>query len=431
MRLWPWARVNAEPARELAGFTLDQCLNRWSFDSLQDGGGFLDAIAGFSHRHVSRRDALKATAILRARNLIAGVPATLPLELRDRRTRELDDRNWLGTQPHPRLESTVMFAFTFEDLLFESTSYWRITRRSEGFPIEAEHLDHRAVSQHSTFGMPSQVLSEDLPFASGDPIFVDGIPLADGLEVIRFTSPNPPLLTYAAPAIRTVLLLDQIAGDYATDPLPFGYFQDDPDANVEDTLDDDEVNEVIAKWEFARKHHRWGYVETGLKLNPLEWPSPRELQLVEARNHAVLELARATGLDPSDMAVNLEGTSRTYQNSVERRLDLVDFVLMPYIKAVEDRLSMGDVTARGLRAQFDIGAFARADFKTRMEGYELAIAKAGVMEVNEARKREGWPDIKAKPAPMMPPQLQSGQPTQLAPGQNGQNGNGREPVEVT
>lgn len=408
-----WRRSPVVERPKTRGFTLDGWLNHWGFDGLQASDDLLAAITGFSSGRISRRDALRATAILRARNLIAGVPATLPLELRDG-DRNLDHRNWLGTQPHPRLESTVMFSMTFEDLLFEATSYWRITRRSEGFPVEAEHLDHRSVSQHATFGMPSQVISEDLPFAPGDPVFVDGVPLVDSREVIRFTSPNPPLLVYAAKAIRTVLLLDQIAADYATDPLPFGYFKD---ATDETPLDDDEINEVLSKWEFARSHRRWGYVASGLELNKLDWPTPQQLQLVEARNHAVLELARATGVDPTDLGINLEGSSRTYANAEQHKLDLVDLVFVPYIKAVEDRLSMGDITPRGLRAQFDVSAFVRADFKARMEGYQLGI-NAGVLTPNEARHREGWPDLKQKPSP---------QPPMLPPSSNGNgqaNGNG-------
>lgn len=413
---WPWQR------QKTTTFQQERRLSRWgelgptglTFGGLQAADALLEDLAGLSNARISRRDALKATAVLRARNLIAGVPATLPLELRDRQ-RNIDDREWLGVQPNDMMEDTVTYAMTYEDLLFEATSYWRITRRgTDGFPLEAEHLDHRSVSTGVNFSMPSRIISEDLQFAPDDPVTVDGV-MASRREVIRFISPNPPLLVHAAKAIRTVLLLDQIAGEYANDPLPFGYFKD---ATDEEPLEDDEITELLSKWERARKARRWGYVESGLDLNMLEWPSPQQLQLAEARNHAVLEIARATGLDPEDLATVVEGTSRTYQNSEDRRLALIDFTLVPYLSSVQDRLSMNDVTPRDLFARYDISAFARADFQSRMESYKTAI-EAGVLTVNEVRRREDLPDA---PKQLAPP------PANVPPDRT--NGNGRTPVGV-
>lgn len=393
--------------------------------SLQAPDDLLAELAGLGGGKVSRRDALRASAVLRARNLIAGVPATLPIELRDRK-RELDERNWLGQQPNPLIETTVHLAQTFEDLLFDGVSYWRVTEvAADGYPIEAEHLDHRSVSPALVLGRPSRVVSEDLPFTPDDPVFVDGVPerlsSAPGRtmpgDIIRFISPNPPLLVHAARYIRIVLLLDRIAADYANDPLPFGYFKD---ATDDEPLDDDQINEVLNKWESARRQRRWGYVESGLELTKLEWPTPQQLQLVEARQHAVLDIARATGLDPTEVGAPPAGSSLTYQNAEQRRSDLIDFTLMLYIRAVEDRLSMADITPRGLFATFVIGAFARADTKTRMEGYKTGI-DAGIVEPNEARRREGWPDIaKRRPAAPIPPSNGNGQ---IPSG-----GNGREPI---
>jgi hypothetical protein len=356
--------------------------------SLQASDVLLEELAGLSSQKISRAAALRVPAVLRARNVIAGVPATLPIELRDRKTREVDDRTWLGEDPNPDLEQTVMYAQTFEDLLFHSTAYWRVTRFSEGFPIECEHVDHRSVSQHQILGMPSQVISEDLQFTPRDPVFIDGYPVLNPREVIRFVSPNPPLLVHAAKAIRTALVLNETAERYANDPLPFGYFTDSEDQT--DPLEDDEVEEILTDWEVARRKRVWGYISKGLSLQQLKWPTPEDLQLADARQHAVLELARATGLDPEDMGVSV--TSRTYQNAEERRLNLIDFVLMVIISAVQDRLSKPDITPRHLRARFDLSEFVRADMKSRFEAHEISV-RAGFRRAQEVRRAEGWPDF--------------------------------------
>jgi hypothetical protein len=399
------------------------------FGGLQAADALLDQIAGLGADRVSRRDALKAMAVLRARNLLAGVPATLPIDLRNRK-RELDDRNWLGVQPNDKIEDTVTYASTFEDLFFEGTSYWRITRwGSDRFPLEGEHIDHRAVSQGSTLSMPSRAISEDLQFAPDDPIFVDGVYAPDA---IRFTSPNPPLLAHAGKAIRTILLLDRTAGDYANNPLPFGYFKDSAD---EEPMEDEEIRAKLNEWERARRERVWGYVESGMELNMLEWPTPQELQLIEARNHAVLEIARAAGLMPEDLATAIEGTSKTYQNAEQKRLDLIDFTLMPYLSSVQDRLSMNDITPQGLFAKFRVSAFARSDTKSRFEAYKIAL-EAKFMTIDEVRRSEDWPDLTAAQKRELNEAAKAKIPPQLQPAQNGNgdqpepNGNGREPIGV-
>ncbi|MGH9200928.1 MAG: phage portal protein, partial [Vicinamibacterales bacterium] len=270
---------------------------------------------------------------------------------------------------------------TIEDLLFESVSYWRVDRFSaEGFPVEAHHVDRRAVSQHAILGMPSEVLSEDLPFTPRDPIFIDGIHVPPR-EVIRFVSPNPPLLKHAARAIRMLLLLDKVAEVYANDPMPLGYFTDREDA---DPLDDSEIKKILDDWQTARKSRAFGYVPQSLELKALQWDASK-IQLSEARQHAVLEIARATGLDPEDIGVST--TSRTYQNAEQRRTDLIDFVLMEYMNAVEERLSKDDVLPHGLHARYDTSGFLRSSTLERMQANKIA-REIGAITDDEIRTAE-------------------------------------------
>jgi hypothetical protein len=119
---------------------------------------------------------------------------------------------------------------------------------------------------------------------------------------------------HAARAIRTCLLLDQAAALYSKEPLPLGYFAPtDPNA---DPATDEEIAEVLDDWEAARRSRAWGYVNGALKAETLQW-SPDQLQLADQRQHAVLEIARAAGVDPEDLGVST--TSRTYQNGEQRR----------------------------------------------------------------------------------------------------------------
>jgi len=399
---------------------------RFQADGLQADDALLEILAGLSSARVSRRDALSVPAVLKARNMIAGIAGRFPIHCYDKDF-NIDERNWIGYDMQPQIPDCFVYAATIEDLLFESKSYWRVDRMSgEGFPVEGHHVNIRAVSQHAILGMPSEIVSEDLQFSPRDPIFIDGLPMAP-FEVIRFVSPNPPLLVHAARAIRTVLLLDKAAELMAGEPVPLGYFTDREDA---DPLEDTEVTELLNDWAAARRTHSWGYVPWSLDLNTLQW-TPEQLQLAQARQHAVLEIARAVGLDPMDMGVDTT-SSHTYQNVEQRRFDLVDLVHSPYLAAIEQRLSKNDVLPRGIRAEFDVSAFLRADTKTRFEAYRIGI-KAGAVTVAEVRRAEHRPplsdDEKAERKPAVPPVATTvvNAHGTAAPSPNG---NGKEPVEV-
>ncbi|NIJ10620.1 HK97 family phage prohead protease [Saccharomonospora amisosensis] len=340
------------------------------------GGGAIAA-------RVSRDEALQVPAVLRARNLIAGTLSTLPMRFHDRDRRQATPTTLLE-QIDPDVPNSVTMAATYEDLLFESVSWWRVTRFGwHGYPVEAQHVPIDSVHVSGTGRLPSQMLiSPDVPYPSDGQVFIDGIPV-DDREVIRFDSPNPPLLVHAARAIRTALRLDRTASSYADEPTPQGLLL--PEDGTE-PLDDGEVDDLMDRWSTARRNRTWAYLQ-GVKAQTLQW-SPEQLQLADARQHAVLEIARATGVDPEDLGVST--TSRTYANAESRRLALLDFTLGAYVTAVQERLSMRDVLPRGYYAKVDFAGFLRSDARTRMETYEVGL-RVGAYTHDEIRELEDKP----------------------------------------
>lgn len=346
-------------------------------------------------RRISRAEALQVPAVLRARNLICGTLGTLPLRYH---APDHSTAPWpLFDQPDPDIPASVVWAQTYEDMLFESIAWWRVTAFGwHGYPIQARHVPVGSVHVSGTPALPSQTqISPDQPFPVDGQVFIDGVPVPDR-EIIRFDSPNPPLLVHAARAIRTCLLLDKAAALYSKDPLPLGYFgpKEGADAlssapgSAPDGSDRSEIDYTLDQWELARKQRAWGYI-AGMEAKTLQW-DPEKLQLAEQRQHAVLEIARAAGIDPEDLGVST--TSRTYQNSEQRRQDLIDFTLGAYVSAVQDRLSMRDVTPRGYKARIDFGGFLRGDTKTRMDTYKVGL-EVGAYTQDEIRELEDRPPL--------------------------------------
>jgi hypothetical protein len=354
---------------------------------------------------ISRREALQVPAVLRSRNLIAGTLARLPIHIRDK-DRKISEPTTLLAQIDPDIPNVVTYAETYEDLLFEGISWWKVLEWGwHNYPTYATHI---SPSRVQVTGWLPPVNGSTPAMAVGQPrIYIDGYPVRDD-QVIRFDSPNPPLLVHAARAIRTCLTLDQTAAGYSDQPIPLGYFT--PKEGVRAPKEDDKsVTNLLDKWELARKRRAYGYVGAAWELKSLQF-NAEQIQLADQRQHAVLEIARAAGVDPEDLGVST--TSRTYQNAEQRRLDLIDFTFAPYMSAVEQRLSMRDIIPRGYQAKVNLDGFLRGDTKTRAETY--AIGKPiGMYTDDEIRELEDRPNLtpsqraaNAPPAsmPARPPQ---------------------------
>jgi hypothetical protein len=358
------------------------------------GGGILAP-------RISRAEALQVPAVLRSRNLIAGTLASLPVHIRDKK-RNVATPTTLLEQINPDVPNVVTYAQTYEDLLFEGIAWWRVLEFGwHTYPVFAEHISTDRVM---VSGVDLPLLNGHANVAAPARIFIDGNPVPDE-QVIRFDSPNPALLRVAARAIRTCLNLDTTASMYATEPLPLGYLSPRDGERIRE--DDDAVQEMLDKWEVARRSRVWAYVGQALEAKTLQF-NAEQIQLADQRQHAVLEIARAAGIDPEDLGVST--TSRTYQNSEQRRRDLLDFTLTAYMSAVEQRLSMRDVLPRGYEAKVSLDAFLRADTKGRMEAYTLG-SKVGAYTLSEIRELEDRPDIPKSalptPAPMPSPNGQA------------------------
>ncbi|MBN1174524.1 MAG: phage portal protein [Micromonosporaceae bacterium] len=346
---------------------------------------------------VTRADALSVAAVQRGRNELCSI-ATLPLRL----YKELDVvASPLLKQLDPDCANVITLAQTIEDLAFEGISWWRITAREfDGFPVAVRHLDVNTV----TFSPPAGAVN---PFPSGKDargvsiVWVDGSPVpADGL--IRFDSPNPGLLVANGRAIRRALLLDRLAATYADNPRPLDYFTNGDNPDI-DPLDDEEVEPFLTSWQASRKLRATGWIPGSVKRVDVDAPSPAEIQLVELQRQVTLEIANGLGIDPEDLGVST--TSRTYFNAQDRRTSKINSTYAPFMSAITQRLSMGDVTRRGHEVKFDLTDYLKPD-PTSQAAYWKTLKEMGVTDADEIR---GWaglsgpaPKAEAAPAPSVP-----------------------------
>lgn len=320
---------------------------------------------------VTRETARQVPAITAARNKIAGTIATFNLQAVS--TTGAISSPSLFNQPEGHVVRSVSIAQLVEDLLYDGVALWRVrTRDFTGKPSTVERIARHRWS------------------ADGVQVRVDGraVPAKD---VIRFDSPHEGWLSAGARAIRTSLRLESAAALAAEGLPPMDYFSP---AEGADPITDAAVTSFLGRWINARKARRTAYVPAALKYNTVAAVSAREAQLVEARQHAVLEIARLTGVSPEDLGSPV--TSRTYTTWAAQRRDFIDTVLSPYLEAIQARLSLDDVLAHGTVARFDLSTYlADPDPKARYESYSAGFT-SGVLTADDLprlRATEGLPPL--------------------------------------
>jgi HK97 family phage prohead protease len=339
---------------------------------------------------VGRAEALSVPAVQKGRNMLCSI-STLPLVQIGPDGQQVD--NPLLRQFDPDVPNVVTLAQTVEDLLFDSVAWWLVTAKDfNNFPTSIRRLDPGQVSVN-----PPNDGKNRNPLPSGiDPrhgtVYVDGVQTGWD-RLIRFDSPNPSILVDGGRAIRRAILLDKAAQMYADNPRPLDYFTP---AEGADEPDDDDVEPILAKWKWAIKHRATAWVPRSMEYHAVESPSPREMQLVELQRQVTLEIANALGIDPEDLGIST--TSRTYFNAVDRKQSRINDVLAPYMKALTDRLSMGDVTRRGHRVQFDLTDYLKPDPAGRIAYYE-GLMRLRAITPEYVQAAEGLPPTDAPEEP--------------------------------
>jgi len=358
--------------------------NAPTFDAHQIGTGEIDpAVFGLTSYadtiapapRVSRREAIQVPAVKRGRDLICGTIGPLPFRMLD--TDNVATVSTLLAQPERNVARAVTMARLVEDLLFESVAWWRVTERDyRGYPSKVVRLLPRTVNQQQN---GKTYVAADGNSQGNSWVYVED------RDLIRFDSLTDGILDAGARAIRTYLKLATTADRYADEPMPSGYFQA-RQADVDPDTDD--VEEALDEWAADRRTRSTGYVPPALEYKVVQF-SPEQLQMSDSRQAAVVEIGRVMGIDPEDLGVST--TSRTYQNSQDRRLSMINDVLGMYVAAIAERLSMGDLTPRGYRVVADFNGFLKADDKTRLETYAIGVG-LGLYDRHGIAEREGIPD---------------------------------------
>ncbi len=124
----------------------------------------------------------------------------------------------------------------------------------------------------------------------------------------------------------------------------------------------------------------------GLEWKPLSLFTAEDMQVVNAKNFSVADVARVFGVPPWALA---DPTRATYASAREAMRQLGMMTIAPWASRVEAAFD-ADVLSSEFHLHVDLGALLRADAEQRWVSWQRA-RQAGVLTANEVRAEEGFP----------------------------------------
>ena len=329
---------------------------------------------GYNGVGIDRNFALQVSSVARCRNLVAGVISSIDLSLYKKSTGEkLGSPVWLE-QPDQRQPRSVTIAATVDSLMFYAVAYWRVTSlyaddgRPSGFEWVAKNRDTYTTNKYGT---------------EVNDYFVDGqlVPMSGIGSLVTFQSLLPGVLQSASTTIKAAWDVQKAAAVSAATPMATTILK-----NNGADLPESQIQGILAGWNSARRNRSTAYLTSTLSAENIGF-SPKEMGYVDFSQYLATEISRAMNV-PSYLISADMNNSMTYQNILDGRKEFVAYSLQPYISAIEDRLSMNDITNSQNQVRFAVDdTFLRVDAKDRLDIIEKML-NLDLIDVDQARSME-------------------------------------------
>jgi HK97 family phage portal protein len=321
---------------------------------------------------IGRDIACQVPTVKRCRDLIASVIASLDLELYNKTTgKKLGKPRWLE-QPDIRQPRSVTIAWTVDSLIFYNLAYWRITETyaDDGRPSRFEWVaNNRVTFTTNRFGTEIEQY------------YIDGIevPMESIVTFQGLTAGG--VLQAGARTIQASLDLEKAAAVSAATPMPTGYIR-----NTGADLPEAQISGLLASWKAARMNRSTAYLTSTLSYETTGF-SPKDMTYNESLQFLSTQVSRLMGV-PAWMTSSDMNNSMTYQNILDSRKEFLAYTLQPYISAIENRLSMNDITNSQNVVRFAVDeTFLRADAMERLNVIEKML-NLGLIDIDQAKEME-------------------------------------------
>lgn len=280
----------------------------------------------------TRGAAMRIPTVARARNLFVTSIAPNPLVAKNAAGPLAKNPSWMtkttdGTSWQSRM------VWTIDDLIFYGWSCWWRNNGADGFPLSANRINQG-----------------DWSINADNRVEVYGTVVQD-TDVILIPGFHEGLLSFGVDVLADARRLYEIVRDRLGSPVP--------PLNLEQTggrqLTDEEIDKLVDRWALARKKGGVGYTSEHIKATPLT--SGDEQLMIEARNAAAVDLARAIGISAGLVDATTPKSSLNYETQTGRNQEFNDRDLDLYTAPIAARLSMDDVMPAGQACAFNMADF--------------------------------------------------------------------------
>ena len=323
---------------------------------------------------VSRDEAISVPSVMRCRNLIATTIGVMSLETYSKATKEeLPNLPWVNQLSKSAPNSIILTALV-DSLIFYGQGFLEVTEvfADDNRPARFDFVNNTRVQVQ---------LNKKNTFV--DFYTVDGVerPMSGVGSLVTFQSPIDGLLHAGARTLRAAIDLEKAASVAASTPVPSGILR-----NSGADLPPAEVAGLLAAWKRSRAERSTAYLTSTLEYQPTSF-SPKDMMYTESTAAMATQIARLFNINAYYINADTNSTM-TYSNVQDERRQFVALSLQPYISAIENRLSMDDLTPNTQFIAFDIDSgFLRANPLERLAVIEKMLALE-LITVEQAREME-------------------------------------------
>lgn len=359
---------------------------------------------------VNQTSALGVPAVYRAVTLIAGTAAGLPLKVyRDGPDGRVLVRTPLLDAPYPYVTPFELWQQVYTDLLLWGNCFLYKTRNELGQVVRLLRLPPWQVAirrdeqtQTNPGGKWFQLSDMSQRYGPDEIMHIPALGI-DGLSGLS-------RVELAKEAIGVAIAAERTAAKMFGEGLLFtGILSSDQD-----------LTQDAAETLGARFRKMIGSRGPGAKIPVLGrgtrfekvQATAEEGQFLESRGFQVLEIARVFAVDPA----LLMDPNAVMNYGEPQKQNFLDFTMEPWLRPVEQAVSL-HLTPRGQFAEYNRGAFLRADTKTRYQTHATAV-QFGLKTRNECREDENYPPLDGLDEPLTPVNLGGGVNEQPTPGES-------------
>ena len=333
-----------------------------------------DSAIGYQTNSIDLVSALQVPTVAKCFQLLTGTIGGIPLNLYNKTTgEELGSPIWLQ-QPDIRQPRSVTIAYTVQSLAAYGQAFWQVKSQysDDGRPARFEWVANTRI----TTKLNARSTEVEFYMLNGEALPNSGVG-----SLITFQNLFPGVLQTGARTIQAALDLERAAAISAATPMPTSIIK-----NNGADLPEAQIQGILAGWKAARQSRSTAYLTSSLELQTFGF-SPSEMMYDSAKLSLSTEICRLMNI-PAYMASSDQNKSMTYQNVLDARKEFYAYTLAPYVCAIEDRLSMNDITNAQNVVRFDVNeTFLRADTMERLNVIEKMLG-LGLITLDQAMAME-------------------------------------------